>query len=140
MFSKIVVPVAMDHLDRGEKSLSQAARLLEAGGEIILLNIVEDMMPYVQGYMVADFPLDMLETSRRVALERLTELKQNSGIDCRLEIRLGGAAGMICGFAQDEKADLVIIASHRPGLSDYFLGSTTERVARHCKCSVLVER
>ena len=36
--------------------------------------------------------------------------------------------------------DLIIVASHRPGLQDYFLGSTAAKVVRHAKCSVLVIR
>ena len=37
-------------------------------------------------------------------------------------------------------ADLLIIASHRPGLQDYFLGSTAAHVVRHAACSVHVIR
>ncbi len=39
-----------------------------------------------------------------------------------VEIRTGGAAGSINALAEEENADLVIIASHRPGLIDYFIG------------------
>ena len=42
--------------------------------------------------------------------------------------------------AEDEGADLIIIASHQPGIQDYFLGSTAARVVRHAQCSVLVTR
>jgi len=42
--------------------------------------------------------------------------------------------------AQEKGVDLIIIASHRPGLQDYFLGSTAAKVVRHAKCSVLVIR
>jgi nucleotide-binding universal stress UspA family protein len=42
--------------------------------------------------------------------------------------------------AEEKGADLIIIASHRPGLKDYFLGSTAAKVVRHAKCSVLVIR
>ena len=42
--------------------------------------------------------------------------------------------------AEDDKVDLIIIASHKPGLQDYFLGSTAARVVRHASCSVLVVR
>jgi len=36
--------------------------------------------------------------------------------------------------------DLIVIASHRPGLKDYFLGSTAGRVVRHSPCAVHVIR
>jgi nucleotide-binding universal stress UspA family protein len=37
-------------------------------------------------------------------------------------------------------ADLIIMASHRPGLADYLLGPNAARVVRHFKGSVLVVR
>jgi nucleotide-binding universal stress UspA family protein len=42
--------------------------------------------------------------------------------------------------AKEIGADLIVIASHRPGLQDYFLGSTAARVVRHAECAVLVDR
>ena len=42
--------------------------------------------------------------------------------------------------AKEKNADMIIIASHRPGLQDYFLGSTAAKVVRHATCSVLVVR
>lgn len=41
---------------------------------------------------------------------------------------------------QRHKADLIIIASHTPDFSNYFIGATADRVVRHAKCSVLVDR
>ncbi|MBT8411941.1 MAG: universal stress protein, partial [Octadecabacter sp.] len=43
-------------------------------------------------------------------------------------------------FATDNSIDCIIMASHQPGLEDYFLGSTAARVVRHAKCSVHVIR
>jgi len=33
-----------------------------------------------------------------------------------------------------------MIASHKPGMSDYFIGSTAARVVRHAQVSVLIDR
>lgn len=140
MYSKIIVPIAMDHLDHGEKTLERAKSLLDAGGEIVLLNVVEDLNAYAQGYMIVDFPLELMEASRKHATTTLSELRDKHGIGGRVEVRIGGAAGVINAFAEEEHADLVIIASHRPGLIDYFIGSTASRVASHCSCAVLVDR
>ena len=35
---------------------------------------------------------------------------------------------------------MIMIASHKPGMSDYFIGSTASRVVRHSPVSVLVSR
>lgn len=37
-------------------------------------------------------------------------------------------------------ADLIVMQSHRPELSDYLLGPNAARVVRHAACSVLVVR
>lgn len=140
MYSRIIVPIAMDQLEHGEKVLERAQSLLDEGGEIILLNVVEDLNAYAQGYMIVDFPLELIEASRKHAAQTLNELKQKHGVRGRVEIRVGGAAGIINAFAEEMEGDLVIIASHRPGLIDYFIGSTASRVASHCKCAVLIDR
>jgi nucleotide-binding universal stress UspA family protein len=140
MYSKIIVPIAMDHLEHGEKVLERARSLLDEGGEIILLNVVEDLNAYAQGYMIVDFPLEMIEESRKHARKTLTDLMVKHDIKGTVEIRIGGAAGVINAFAEEMNGDLVIIASHRPGLIDYFIGSTASRVASHCKCAVLIDR
>jgi len=140
MYSRIIVPIAMDQMEHGEKVLERAKSLLDEGGEIILLNVVEDLNAYAQGYMIVDFPLEMIEASRKHAAQTLTDLKRKHGVKGRVEIRVGGAAGIINAFAEEMEGDLVIIASHRPGLIDYFIGSTASRVASHCKCAVLIDR
>jgi len=140
MYSKIIVPIAMDQLEHGEKVLERAQSLLDEGGKIILLNVVEDLNAYAQGYMIVDFPLEMIEESRKHAKKTLTDLMEKHGIAGSVEIRIGGAAGVINAFAEEVDGDLVIIASHRPGLIDYFIGSTASRVSSHCKCAVLIDR
>jgi nucleotide-binding universal stress UspA family protein len=37
-------------------------------------------------------------------------------------------------------ADLIVVGSHRPVMSDYLLGSNAKTIVRHAQCSVLVVR
>jgi nucleotide-binding universal stress UspA family protein len=57
-----------------------------------------------------------------------------------VEVRSGHSYKTILEVAEEKQVDLIIIASHRPGLQDYFLGSTAAKVVRHARCSVLVMR
>jgi len=57
-----------------------------------------------------------------------------------IAVRTGRSYSSILDVADEKEAELIIIASHRPGLQDYFLGSTASKVVRHAKCSVLVVR
>lgn len=46
----------------------------------------------------------------------------------------------ILQLADDINVDVIILASHRPSMSTYLLGSNAAVVVRHAKCSVLVVR
>ncbi len=52
----------------------------------------------------------------------------------------GHSARTIIDFARENGIECIIIGSHKPGLSDYFLGSTAARVVRHADCAVHVHR
>ena len=136
MFRKIIVPVDIAALDRGEKILAMAASLVDQGGDVILLNVVEDMPSYI----AMNLPVEMIETALKEARTQLTALKEKGGVQARVEVRTGQPAREILAAAQEHSADLVIIASHRPDFSNYFIGSTADRVVRHATCAVLVDR
>ena len=42
--------------------------------------------------------------------------------------------------ATEWRADLIVVGSHRPVMSDYLLGSNAKTIVRHAQCSVLVVR
>ena len=136
MYSKIIVPVDLDQLDRGERILKMAAALMDQDGQIILLHVVEDL----PGYLAIDLPVDLIETALKDARTKLTALKEKCGLEARIEVRSGAPAREILAAASEHSAGLVIIASHRPDLSNYFIGSTADRVVRHATCAVLVDR
>ncbi|MCQ2004934.1 universal stress protein [Rhizobium sp. NRK18] len=136
MYKTIIVPVDVGALDKGERILTKASTLLDDGGEIILVNVVEE----VPGYLAIDLPTDLIEKAGKEAMDRLATLKQKTGINARTFIRRGPAAREIIALANENNADLIIVASHKPDLSNYLIGATADRVVRHSKCSVLVDR
>lgn len=136
MYKKIIVPVDCGALDKGEKILRQAATLLDTGGDIVLLTVVEDM----PGYLAIELPVDIIENAVKDAKAKLVGLKEKTGIAARVEIRSGAPAREILAAALEHSADLILIASHVPDIGNYFIGATADRVVRHSKCSVLVDR
>lgn len=136
MYNRILVPVDFSAVEKGEKILKKAEALLGRDGEIILLNVVEDL----PNYLAIDLPLDIIENAIDDAKARLTALQQTSPFVGSVEVRNGSAAREIVAAAADLKADLIIIASHTPDMTNYFIGATADRVVRHAKCSVLVDR
>ena len=71
---------------------------------------------------------------------KLRAIAKASGVHMDVDVRTGHSYDTILEVAKEKDVNLIIIASHRPGLQDYFLGSTAAKVVRHANCSVLVVR
>ncbi len=136
MYRKIIVPIEIGGIEKGERIFRKAAKLLDTGGEIILLNVVEDIPTYV----AIELPGNIVEDAMKEGRDRLNELVAKTGIRATVEVRNGPPAHGILAAAESHGADLIMIASHIPDFYNYFIGATADRVVRHAKCSVLVDR
>ena len=136
MFKTILVPIDMAHAAEGKTNLDIAAKQGADGAQIILLNVVEE----IPTWAAAEIPASLLDQSRLAAQAELKSVADASGMSVDVEVRSGHPYKTILEVAEERKADLIIVASHQPGLQDYFLGSTAAKVVRHAHCSVLVIR
>ena len=136
MYNHIIVAVDLSHGAAGKGLLDKAVQMVNEGGVIRLLHVLED----VPSYIAAELPRDLNDRRQAEAKVELNLLSGGVSAKVETEIRTGAAASQILQCAEDAAADLVMIASHRPGLSDYFIGSTAARVVRHAQCSVLISR
>jgi nucleotide-binding universal stress UspA family protein len=134
MYRNILVPIALDHERDVASALAVARALLSEGGAITALTVVEA----VPAYILAEFPEGHLDRNREAAAEALKE--EVGGADVRTVAVTGHSARSILDYAEAHEVDCVVIASHRPGLQDFFLGSTAARVVRHATCAVHVVR
>src|SRR5690606_28126392 len=98
------------------------AQLLSGGeGNISLLTVIESM----PGYVSADVPQEIFAASLKQTTAELHALARDAGIDdSRVLIREGHAANSILAEAERIGADAIVLGSHRPGFTDYLLGST----------------
>lgn len=135
MYTNILVAVALDHSPDGGKAFEIARLLGGKTARITAMNVIEEIPAYVANQI----PTEIL-ANRRVEAE--AELKAEIGGLTNVEtVVIGGHAGRtIVDYAEETGADCIILSSHRPGLQDYFLGSTANRVVRHAKCAVHVIR
>ena len=137
MYQNILVPVAPSHPANTQEAIKVAQLLRAKGGKITLVSALEPIPAYVSQYL----PPDQLKNNR--ADVKASLLEDASGIE-NVEIHVmtetGSAGSTIVDYAKQHEADLIIIASHRPGLQDYFLGSTAARVVRHAPCAVHIVR
>jgi len=136
MYAKILVPVEMSHKDSGIKAITIAKKLVDEGGDVILVNVVDEVPSYVK----AELPMEFLKNSEAQALANLSKIAEDQGINTPVKIAKGNAATAILELAKSSQVDLIVVASHRPGFTDYILGSTAARIVRHAQCPVLVDR
>lgn len=136
MYSKIICAVDLRKTPRAERALKRAATLLAEGGDIVLLHVVED----VPSFLLMDPPQEYMDRAIKDADEALTAISRDIEVLTFVEVRCGVAETAILAAAKEHNADLIVLASHVPNISNYFLGATADRVVRYAKCSVLVDR
>jgi nucleotide-binding universal stress UspA family protein len=79
------------------------------------------------------------EPASRPTTERVQSFLRPDFEDASVRIEEGAPWRAIVRAAEDEKADLVVVARYgADSLNDRILGSTTDRVLRHAPCPVLV--
>ena len=133
MYDHILIPVVPDHAAEFGGALTVAKRMRSDGGKISALAVLEEMPGYVDAYI----PPDTREANIKSAHADL-EKHMGDAADC--VIREGNPSRSILNWAEKNGVDCIIVPSHKPGFSDYFLGSTAARVVRHASCSVIVLR
>lgn len=136
MYKTILVPIDLTHPDRAEPMIEIARNIGDKDARIILLNVVEEMPAFV----AAELPMGIFENAHKLANEKLKTIAETAGLESDYKVLSGIAHSTILEVAKKQKADLIIVGSHKPGLQDYFLGSTAARVVRHADCTVLVMR
>ena len=135
MYKKILVPIALDHGRDSNEALKIAKVLADDGAKIVALHVMEEVPSYVAQYL----PEGQAEANAKDLETRLkSELDGMPGVE--VAVVSGHAGHTIVDYASHNDVDCIVVASHRPGLQDYFLGSTAARVVRHAPCAVHVSR
>jgi len=140
MFRRILL--AVDLADEAEtpKGLPEALELVAAGGGDIRLVNVQPLLPATfMEYVPADFDAEH-ERRARDALLAIAAKIALPPERVSIAAASGGVYHELLREASDWGADLIVVGSHRPVMSDYLLGSNAKTIVRHAECSVLVVR
>jgi nucleotide-binding universal stress UspA family protein len=135
MYRHILVPIAFDEDHPPDRAIALARLLAAADGRVSLLHVMPEVPTFAISYMPEGYG-DNLRRAVMAELETLAAPLPGG----RAHVEHGDPGRAILSWAEDNEADCIVIASHRPGLGDYLLGSTTARVVRHATCSVHVLR
>lgn len=135
MYKNILVPVSFDDDRNTKEALAVAKKLVDADGRVFLLHVMEQIPSYAVNYVPDGFH-DEAKSAIVASLNELAgDLPNSRGV-----VVEGHSGRTILDWADENGSDLIVIASHRPGMADFFLGSTAAQVVRHAKCSVHVVR
>ncbi len=135
MYKNILVAIAPDHSTPTGPALDIARRLAADDTKITALTVLEN----IPEYAILQLPAGIHENRKDEAKTLLrSDIGGVKGVET--EVILGRSYRGILDYAKEQSVDCIVISSHRPGLSDYLLGSTAARVVRHATCSVHVIR
>jgi len=135
MYHNILVPISFDAERDVSAPLKLAKLLAVPGAKITLLHVVE----HIPGYAISYMPTDYLAEARKAIQDELAGLAETLPNATGVVIE-GHSGRSILDWADTNSPDLIIIASHRPGMQDLLLGSTAAQVVRHAGCAVHVVR
>jgi nucleotide-binding universal stress UspA family protein len=147
-FQRVVVTT--DFSDLGDQAIAHAFRVAaDHGAEVVLCHVIETMPtpnPLYAHYYSTDLfrpeiRREVEQQAHRALLERVPKEGALGAVRHREVVVEGDPVAEIRRVAREEKADLLVIATHgRAGVKHFLLGSVVERVIRGAECPVLVVR
>jgi len=140
MFSKILVPIDPAEPAFSDDAVAKAGQLAkDYDGKVHLVAICPEVQRFVASQLPEGFQdKEMAET--RGMLDKLAQSMTLPDDHVSTEVRVGTVDNELLDAAKAAGADLIVMASHKPGLSTYFVGSHGAHIVRHAPCSVMVLR
>lgn len=125
MYASILVAADLAQPDRARALLEQARSLCKPDGRIRLIHVLRG---------------PVTDKQRASAMAGLLAL--GCGTDPRIlpVLREGAVAPQINAMAQQDRSDLVMLASRLPGMTEFFRDTTATKLTRHSTISVLAAR
>ncbi len=143
--------IATDGSEFSKAAIDEYCRLIARpeSDEILVVSAYEDPYPMaVEPFVAApDYYQQMVESVQKVTAGHVDEAKDlieskfpGQRLNLRTEILRGAPDQQIIIRAEEWKADLIVVGSHGRGFWGRLLGSVSDGVVHHAKCSVLVVR
>ena len=144
MFKNILCPVDMH--PRSKMALRKAINIAhQFNSKIVLLSIHEEFLSKKQMIMSRVSVSSLGDEFKKIATEAKNDMKnlvkdlEADDIKCQYILRDGIPADIIVKLSDEMDIDLIVMGTNgRDSLSDYILGSTTQKVVEKSKCPVLV--
>ena len=136
MFKNIIVPIDTERPETSKAVLDKAKELSDKEAKVTVAYVVEDL----PGLITAELPEGLIQKAAHTARNNLVQIVEAAGLAADVQVRSGRPHNAIVDLADELGADLILMASHDPGLRDYFLSSTAASVVQHANCTVMIVR
>jgi len=141
MYKEILIPIDLGAGSSWGKALSTAVALCRTfDARLHVINVVPDFgLSMVSQYFPEGYEQQMIDNADK-ALHALVKEHVPGEIAVQCIVARGSIYHEVISAARQAGADLIVMQSHRPELTDYLLGPNAAKVVRHADCSVMVVR
>ncbi|MCZ7600894.1 MAG: universal stress protein [Gammaproteobacteria bacterium] len=139
MYQSILLAIDLNDENSWRKALPTAVTYARTFGARLNIVTVVPEFGMVRQFFPNDYE-EELKTSVKAQLKAFTKEHVLEDVAVRRIVAHGTIYEEVIKASDKVEADLIIMASHRPELSDYLLGPNAARVVRHSRRSVLVVR
>lgn len=137
MYSTIMVPVDLDHAEALQKAVTTAADLGKLYQASVVVVGVTDNQPGGVARDVRDFTMQLERYAGAQSSRHGVKITAKAVTSHDLAAELDS---VLADTAAEIGADLIVMASHVPGLAEYVFSSNAGYLASHSKLSVFVVR
>jgi nucleotide-binding universal stress UspA family protein len=138
MFKSILVPLDLDEPGSWKKALPVAQDLTKSGDARLSLGTVISDWDATRNAQWSPIGLRRMIGEAERKLRKIAEAAGSEPHGVHATIGAVGAG--IIEIAMQVEADLIVLASHKPGMRDHLIGANALHVVRHAPCSVFVVR
>jgi len=141
MYQHILIAIDPDSKGSWEKALPQAIHLAQTNGAMLhIMTVVPD---YGSSLVASYFPKDFVKKALAHAKDTLHEVAEPllpEDLQHQFITAHGRIYSEICKVAEQVKADLIVMSSHKPKRRDKLIAPNAQQVMLHSPVSVLVVR
>jgi nucleotide-binding universal stress UspA family protein len=139
VFKRILVPIDVTEPSSWARSIPVMVEIAQRDDAHVTLVSVLPMQQAI-GLSLAPAMVILRMEQMEGELNALRGRLVPPGVKTEVIVRQGSIYSEILSVAREQQVDLIVMASHRPEMKDYLIGTNAARVVRHAACSVLVVR
>jgi nucleotide-binding universal stress UspA family protein len=141
MYANILVSVDLGQPDNERKAIETSVDYAKLfGATLHVMTVVPDYgLSLVGGFFPKEHEKEAIDHANK-ALHEFSSRNVPKEVRHRHIVAHGSIYREILRYAEEVKADLIVMSASRPGPEDYLIGPNAARVVRHAKISVLVVR